>query len=99
MKEILILAILILARLILAFGICGFSQKARFGINGGGTFSFMESVYQGRNEIIDGIKTGMTAGLVMAVPIAGSFYAAPTLNFAQKRGSHRYIITLGSRTF
>jgi len=52
---------------------CGFSQKARFGINAGGTFSYMESTYQGRKEIINGIKPGMTDGVVTELPIAGSF--------------------------
>ena len=89
--------ILVLAVLILAIDICGFSQKARFGINGGGTFSYMESTYQGRKEIIDGIKAGMTVGLMTEVPIAGSIYAAPSLNFTQKGGNHRYIY--GSYTF
>ena len=65
--------ILVLAVLILAFDFCGFSQKARFGINGGGTFSYMESTYQGRKEIIDGIKAGMTVGVVTEVPIACGF--------------------------
>jgi len=83
--------ILVLAVLILAFDFCGFSQKARFGINGGGTFSYMESTYQGRKEIIDGIKAGMTVGVVTEVPIACGFYVAPSLNFTQKGGNHRYI--------
>jgi len=92
MKKVFVVTILILA-----FDIVGFSQKARFGINGGGTFSYMESTYQGRKEIIDGIKAGMTVGVVTDLPITGSFYLSPSLNFTQKGGNHKYIY--GAYTF
>src|SRR4030095_6737341 len=86
----------------LALCISGFSQKARFGVNGGGTFSYMESTYQGKKEIINGLKPGITVGVVTELPVTESFGIMPSMNFTQKCGNYRFIYTPsifeGSRT-